>query len=222
MPATRSEFNRKEKPMQSLLVINSSAAREASVSRTLVEDAVARLLETNPYAKVVRRDLGANPVPHLSVDTLAGVRGVPVSRAEQGARALSDELIAELRDADTIVIGAPMYNFGVTTGLRAWFDHVLRAGETFSYSEAGPKGLLTGKRVIVIESRGGLYSEGPASAVDFQEPYLRHLLGFIGLTDVTFVHAEKIGYGPEARAAALAGARARIAAIAGEQLPRAA
>ena len=96
-----------------------------------------------------------------------------------------------------------MYNFGVTTSLRAWFDYVLRAGETFSYSEAGPKGLLGGKRVIVIESRGGLYSEGPASAVDFQEPYLRHLLGFVGITDVTFVHAEKIGYGPEARAAAL-------------------
>ena len=208
--------------MQSLLVINSSAAREGSVSRTLVEEAVARLLETNPFAKVVRRDLGANPVPHLSVDTLAGVRGVPATTVEQGARALSDELIAELREADTIVIGAPMYNFGVTTGLRAWFDHVLRAGETFSYSDAGPKGLLGGKRVIVIESRGGMYSEGPASAVDFQEPYLRHLLGFIGITDVTFVHAEKIGYGPEARAAAMAGARTRIAALAAEPLPRAA
>ena len=87
---------------------------------------------------------------------------------------------------------------------------MLRAGETFSYSDAGPKGLLTGKRVIVVESRGGLYSEGPAQAIDFQEPYLRHLLGFIGLTDVTFVHAEKIGYGPEARAAAIAAATAHL------------
>jgi FMN-dependent NADH-azoreductase len=208
--------------MQSLLVINSSAAREGSVSRTLVEEAVARLLENNPLASVVRRDLGANPVPHLSVDTLAGVRGVPATTIEQGTRSLSDELIAELRAADTIVIGAPMYNFGITTGLRAWFDHVLRAGETFSYSEAGPQGLLTGKRVIVIESRGGLYSEGPGSAVDFQEPYLRHLLNFIGITDVTFVHAEKIGFGPEARAAALAGAKARIAAVTDQRLPRAA
>jgi FMN-dependent NADH-azoreductase len=222
MPPSSEEFNRKEKTMKSLLVINSSAAREGSVSRTLVEEAVSRLLESNPFAKVVRRDLGENPVPHLAVDTLAGVRGIPATAAEQRARALSNELIAELRDADTIVIGAPMYNFGVTTGLRAWFDHVLRAGETFSYSEAGPKGLLTGKRVIVIESRGGQYSEGPASAVDFQEPYLRHLLGFIGITDVTFVHAEKIGYGPEARAAALAGAKARLATLAGHLLPRAA
>lgn len=208
--------------MKSLLVINSSAAREGSVSRTLVEEAVSRLVESSPYAKVVRRDLGENPVPHLATATLAGVRGVPSTAAELRARALSDELIAELRDADTVVIGAPMYNFGVTTGLRAWFDHVLRAGETFSYSEAGPKGLLAGKRVIVIESRGGLYSEGPASAIDFQEPYLRHLLAFMGITDVTFVHAEKIGYGPEARTAALEGAKTRIAELAGEPLPRAA
>ena len=89
---------------------------------------------------------------------------------------------------------------------------MLRAGETFSYSEAGPEGLLAGKRVIVVESRGGLYSEGPAQAIDFQEPYLRHLLGFMGLSDVTFVHAEKIGYGPEARAAAIAAATSRAAA----------
>ncbi len=199
--------------MKSLLVINSSAAREGSVSRTLVEETVARLLEANPFAEVVRRDLGATPVPHLSIETLAGVRGVPATPEELRARALSDELIEELRAADTVVIGAPMYNFGVTTSLRAWFDHVLRAGETFSYSEAGPKGLLGGKRVIVIESRGGLYSEAPGSAYDFQEPYLKHLLGFIGITDVAFVHAEKIGYGPDARTAALAQAKARISAL---------
>jgi FMN-dependent NADH-azoreductase len=198
--------------MNSLLVINSSAAREGSVSRTLVEETVARLLEGNPEAQVVRRDLGSSPVPHLTVETLSGVRGQPATAAENAARKLSDELIAELRAADTIVIGAPMYNFSVPTSLRAWFDYVLRAGETFSYSEAGPKGLLGGKRVIVIESRGGLYSEGPAGAYDFQEPYLKHLLGFVGITDVTFVHAEKIGYGPDARNAALTQAKARIVA----------
>jgi FMN-dependent NADH-azoreductase len=208
--------------MKSLLVINSSAAREGSVSRELVEFAVDRLLQDAPQATVQRRDLGENPVPHLEVATLNGVRGTPATEAEKAARALSDELIAELRAADTIVIGAPMYNFGVTTSLRAWFDHVLRAGETFSYSSEGPKGLMTNKRVIVVESRGGLYSEGPAAALDFQEPYLRHLLGFIGITDVTFVHAEKIGYGPEARAAALAQARSRIDALTGAGLAKAA
>lgn len=208
--------------MKSLLVINSSAAREGSVSRTLVEETVARLLEAHPFAEVVRRDLGVTPIPHLSIETLEGVRGVPKTPEEFRARALSDELIEELRAADTIVIGAPMYNFGVTTSLRAWFDHVLRAGETFSYSEAGPNGLLGGRRVIVIESRGGMYSEGPGSAFDFQEPYLKHLLGFIGITDVTFVHAEKIGYGPEARAAALTHAKARIATLAETALAAAA
>ena len=208
--------------MNSVLVINSSAAREGSVSRTLVEEAVARLLESSPEAQVVRRDLGTSPVPHLTVETLSGVRGQPATDAEHAARKLSDELIAELRAADTIVIGAPMYNFSVPTSLRAWFDYVLRAGETFSYSEAGPKGLLGGKRVIVIESRGGLYSEGPAGAADFQEPYLRHLLGFVGLTDVTFVHAEKIGYGPDARSAALTQAKARIAVLAQPALASAA
>jgi FMN-dependent NADH-azoreductase len=209
-------------PTRSILVINSSAAREGSVSRELVEFAVDRLVQEAPEARIVRRDLGASPMPHLDVGTLNGVRGTPSTDAERAARALSDELIAELRAADTIVIGAPMYNFGVTTSLRAWFDHVLRAGETFSYSAQGPRGLLGDKRVIVIESRGGLYSEGPASAIDFQEPYLRHLLGFIGLRDVTFVHAEKLGYGPEARTAALDAARRRILALSGAGLAAAA
>jgi FMN-dependent NADH-azoreductase len=207
------EINSGESVMNTVLVINSSAAREGSVSRTLVEETVARLVETAPLATVVRRDLGESPVPHLTTATLEGVRGTPRTAAEFEARALSDELLAELRAADTIVIGAPMYNFGIATTLRAWFDHVLRAGETFSYSSTGPKGLLGGKRAIVIESRGGLYSEGPAAAIDFQEPYLRHLLGFMGITDVTFVHAEKIGYGPDARAASLAQAKTRIATI---------
>src|SRR6476469_4323472 len=218
MRARQSGINRKERIMKSVLVINSSAAREGSVSRTLVEETVVRLLEANPFAKVVRRDVGEHPMPHLTVDTLNGVRGTPATDAEKRARILSDALIAELREADTIVIGAPMYNFGVTTGLRSWFDYVLRAGETFSYSAAGPKGLLGGKRVIVIESRGGLYSEGPAVAVDFQEPYLRHLLGFMGLTDVTFVRAEKIGYGPEARTAAIEGAKAQISEVVDAEL----
>ena len=207
--------------MNTLLVIDSAVSGEASVSKSLVREAVAALTDAAP-AEVLYRDLGRDPVPHLTEATIAGVRGEPQTEAELAARALSDTLIAELRAADTIVIGAPMYNFSVATGLRAWFDHVLRAGETFSYSEAGPKGLLAGKRVIVVESRGGLYSEGPAQAIDFQEPYLRHLLGFMGLTDVTFVHAEKIGYGPDAREQAIAAATAALRQVAASDLSRAA
>ncbi len=137
------------------------------------------------------------------------------------SKALVEEAVHRLLEASpgaTVIRrelgGAPMYNFSIPSGLRAWFDYVLRPGVTFSYSEAGPQGLLTGKRVIVIESRGGLYSEGPAQAMDFQEPYLRTLLGFIGLADVTFIHAEKIGFGPEARQAALEGAKQALAAAA--------
>jgi FMN-dependent NADH-azoreductase len=206
--------------MNSILVIDSAVSGEASVSKALVREAVAALTERAP-ARVVHRDLGRAPVPHLTEETLAGVRGEPATAAEHATRAFSDALIAELRAADTVVIGAPMYNFSVATALRAWFDHVLRAGETFRYTEAGPEGLLRGKRVIVVESRGGLYSEGPAQAIDFQEPYLRHLLGFMGLTDVAFVRAEKTGYGPEARAAAIAAATASLRATA-EELAQAA
>jgi FMN-dependent NADH-azoreductase len=208
--------------MSNILVLNSSVLGHASVSRILVEEAVVRLNEVDPGATIVHRDLGAAPVPHLTAATVGGVRGEPVTDAQLTARALSNELIAELRSADTIVIGAPMYNFSIPTGLRAWFDYVLRAGETFSYSEAGPQGLLKGKRVIVVESRGALYSEGPAKAIDFQEPYLRQLLGFMGLTDVAFIHAEKIGFGPDAREAALSGAKAKISAMVAETLAKAA
>jgi FMN-dependent NADH-azoreductase len=208
--------------MSNILVLNSSVLGHASVSRVLVEEEVARLTGVDPGATIVHRDLGAAPIPRLTVATVAGVRGEPVTDAQLTARTLSNELIAELRNTDTIVIGAPMYNFSISTGLRAWFDHVLRAGETFSYSEAGPQGLLTGKRVIVIESRGGLYSEGPARAIDFQEPYLRQLLGFMGLTDVAFIRAEKIGFGPDAREAAVSAAKGKISAVVAEALAKAA
>jgi len=197
--------------MNHILVINSSLSGEASVSRILVEDAVRRLLEVNPGAVVTYRDLGDAPIPHLTSATVAGIRAVAGTQAELAAQALSDELIAELQAADVVVIGAPMYNFSIPTSLRAWFDHVLRPRVTFAYNEGSVQGLLPGKRVIVIESRGGLYSEGPTKGMDFQEPYLKTLLGFVGMTDVTFIHAEKIGFGPEARELALATAKSRIA-----------
>jgi FMN-dependent NADH-azoreductase len=210
------------KTMSQLLVINSSAAGRDSVSRVLVADAVSKLLEADPNMKVTHRDLGENPPPHLISQTLNGVRGTASTDTEFAARRLSDELIGELKTADTVVIGAPMYNFSVPTTLRVWFDHVLRAGVTFKYVDGAVRGLLGGKRVIVIESRGGLYSEGPAQAIDFQEPYLRHLLGFIGITDVTFVRAEKIGYGPEARTASIDAAKAQISEVVGTVLTKAA
>lgn len=199
--------------MKNILVLNSSVMEENSVSKILVADAVAALLTKNPDAGVVEYDLGTDPIPHLDSSNVAGVRGVPKSEAEVAARALSDKLIAELRAADILVLGAPMYNFSIPTGLRSWFDYVLRADETFQYTESGPQGLLGGKRVILIESRGGFYSEGAVQSMDFQEPYLRTLLGFMGLTDIVFIRAEKIGFGPEAREAAIEEAKKAIAAL---------
>lgn len=200
--------------MSSILVLNSSANGEASVSRQLVQEAVARLRAQHPGAHVVTRDLDADPVPHLTQDAAVGVRGEPVNPLQRAARALSDTLIGELEAADVIVIGAPMYNFGIPSTLKAWFDHVLRAGRTFRYAAAGSEGLVTGKRAIVVEARGGFYSDGPAQVMDFQEPYLRTLLGFIGITDVTFVRAERLGFGPEARDQAVAAAVAELARLA--------
>lgn len=196
--------------MNHILVINSSISGETSVSRMLVEETVSCLLEVNSGAVVTYRDLDDAPIPLLTSATVAGVRADPGTQAELAAQVLSDELIAELRAADVLVIGAPMYNFSIPSSLRAWFDYVLRPRITFAYDEDGAKGLLTGIRVIVIESRGGHYSEGPAKAMDFQEPYLETLLGFVGMTDVTFIHAEKIGFGPEARELALTTAKSRI------------
>jgi len=203
--------------MATVLVLNSSATGEASVSRLLVQEAVARLTDEDPDLRVVTRDLGANPVPHLTLDSATALRGgTPTNDAQAAALGLSNELISELKAADVVVIGAPMYNFGIPSTLKAWFDYVLRAGETFRYTEAGPEGLVTGKRAIVVESRGGLYSQGPAQTMDSQEPHLRTLLGFIGITDVAFVRAEKLGFGPQARDEAVGAAQAELARLAQE------
>jgi len=203
--------------MSTALVITSSALGEASVSSQLVEEAVARLRSHDPALRVIARDLGRDPVPHLTMDSATALRGGEASNeAQAAARTLSDGLIAEIKAADTLVIGVPMYNFGMPSTLKAWFDHVLRAGITFSYSESGPEGLIKGKRALVIESRGGLYSEGPAQAMDSQEPHLRNLLGFMGITDVTFLRAEKLAFGPEARDQSIATVRRQIAETIGE------
>jgi FMN-dependent NADH-azoreductase len=135
---------------------------------------------------------------------------------------LSDALVEELQAADVIVIASPMYNFGMSSTLKAWFDHVLRAGVTFRYTAEGPEGLLKGKKAVVIESRAGFYSEGPGAAMDGQEPHIRTLLGFIGLDDVTYVRAEKLAFGAEAAEAAIAEAVEQLRILAGEELPLAA
>ncbi len=186
--------------MTKVLVINSSILGDASASRALVAKAVAGLRARHPGLQVVERDVGAAPLPHLTGETVGALRrdAADASPAEKATRALSDQLIAEVMDADFIVIGSPMYNLGIHSGLKTWFDHVLRAGATFQYTANGPPGLVPAKPVLVVESRGGFYSEGPAAAYNAQEPHLRAVLGLMGLTQPTFVRAESLAMGPDA------------------------
>jgi FMN-dependent NADH-azoreductase len=173
-----------------LLRIDSSA-RGSSVSRQLTARFVEDWRQEHPAGKVIERDLSRTPLPQIT-DEWAGTYADPAKLTPEQREylATSDELIEELRAADTIVIGAPMYNFTISWPLKAWIDQVARMGKTFVYDAKGPKGLLGGKKVVVITSRGGAYAGTARAAMDFQEPYLRHILGFIGLNDVTFVHAE--------------------------------
>ena len=182
-----------------LLRIDSSA-RTASVTRQLTARFTVEWKKNNPNGDVIYRDLLATDLPPITDDwSAAHLEASEMSPAQRSYLSTSDRLIEELRAADTIVIGAPMYNFSIPPSLKAWIDQVVRIGKTFSSGPNGPRGLLESKKVVVITARGGAYMKGtPMEAFDFQEPYLRHILGFIGLTDVTFIHAENQGRGQAA------------------------
>jgi len=195
-----------------ILQINSSARTTGSESTRTADAIVAKLKAANPAAQVARRDLAAEPHPPIDEATL-GALFTPADKrsAEQAARvALDDALIAQVKAADVIVIGAPMYNFGVTVQLKSWFDAIARAGVTFSYTATGPVGHLTGKKVYVTLARGGFYKD---TANDLQAQHLKNFLAFLGMTDVTFVYSEGLGMGPEAVAKAQAQADADINAV---------
>jgi len=196
--------------MSTVLVVTSSVLAENSVSSDLVKDVVEGLRKRDPGMKVVTRDLGANPVPHLTTDAATAIRGEPSNDAQRAARALSDELIGEVQAADILVIGVPMYNFGIPSNLKSWFDYVLRSGTTFRYTETGPEGLVKGKRAILVLARGGYYTDGPMKVLDSQEPHVRAMLNFIGITDIRYVRAEKLALGPEEREKSIIAARAAV------------
>ena len=203
--------------MTKVLIIDSAATGEASVSRMLTAQFADRLREAVPGVQIARRDVGRTTIPHLTEEAVGAIRGGPAeTEIAQAALDLSDTLVRELREADVIVIGAPMYNFGMPSTLKTWFDHILRARVTFRYTAEGkPEGLLTGKKAVVIETRAGLYSEGPSAAADFQEPHIRFLLGFMGIDDVTFVRAEKLAFAADE---AIADAANQLAGIAETEL----
>ena len=200
--------------MKNALIVTSSAQAGASVSSRLAGEFESRLRREHPGIAIVRRDVGADPIPHLTAATVAGIRGIAETEAEKDAQALSDVLVAELQAADLIVIGAPMYNFSIPSQLKAWIDRVVVAGQTFKYTETGPVALTpAGKRVIVASSRGGFYTQGPAAAFDFHETYLKAVFTHIGIPDVTFVRAEGIGLGEDARNQAIEAARGTIGSL---------
>ncbi len=183
-----------------LLHIDSAATGTGSVTRELSAAIVARWRQALPGLSVTYRDLDADPLPHLTAPVLA--QADPAA-AEAGGRALRQFL-----DSDVVVVGAPMYNFGVPSTLKAWIDRIAVRGQTFRYTEHGPEGLAGGKRVIVASARGSAYGDG--SPADFQEAYLRQVFGFLGIDDVEFVRAEGVGLSPQHRADAVAAAHAAI------------
>ncbi len=155
----------------------------------------------HPDSKVITRDFGTNPLPHLTGAVIGAFFTPPDKRdaALSEAIKLSDQVVDELIAADVIVIGSPMWNFGIPSSLKAWIDHIVRAGRTFKYGASGPETLLpSGKKVIIVSARGGVYSDGPMKMMDYQETYLKAILGFIGLHNVSFVRAEGIAMGEDA------------------------
>lgn len=200
-----------------ILQIDSSPLGDASVSRQLTKATVEAWRARYPQAELVHRDLVADAPQHLDTERLAVVKfgkDAELTTAQAEERALVDAIVGEFLSADVVVIGAPMYNFTVPTQLKSWIDRLLQAGRTFRYGETGAVGLAGGRKVIVVSSRGGIYTAG-LEAMDHQEAYLCTALGFIGVTDIDFVRAEGLGYGPEHRDRAVAEAHQQAKASPG-------
>jgi FMN-dependent NADH-azoreductase len=190
-----------------LLHIDSSILGTNSASRELGKAWVEAWRIGHPDTQMTYRDLVANPLPHLSGEVVATRFGAAAQSPEvQRLVAQDDAVLAEFLAADLVVIGAPMYNFSIPSQLKAWIDRIAVAGKTFRYTEKGPEGLVSGKKIVVISSRGGVYSSGPAASFDHQESYLRSVFAFIGATDVEFIRAEALNMGADQRAESMAAA----------------
>lgn len=199
--------------MKKLLQINASLFSANGQSSRLADQFVAAWRASNPAGQVTVRDLAQNPVPHLDAERFQAFITKPDERsaAQRALADLSDNLVEEVKAADVVVLGVPMYNFGVPSTLKAYFDHIARAGVTFRYTANGPEGLLKGKKAYVFAARGGLYAGTPK---DSQTGYIRDFLGFLGIADVEFVYAEGLSMGEPAKEAALAGAKQRLEELA--------
>lgn len=197
-----------------ILHLDSSILGAASASQNLSAAIVEEVRRQHPDATVMHRDLATETIPHLTGAIAAGFRDTGVKDFDAATRAehaRSEVLVQEFLASDIIVIGAPMYNFSVSSQLKAWIDRIAQAGRTFRYTENGPVGLSGGRRVIVASARGGMYSAGPGAVMDFQEAYLKAVFGFLGITDVKFVRAERLTKGGEIRTQSLEAAQAAVA-----------
>jgi FMN-dependent NADH-azoreductase len=201
--------------MSKVLLVTSSPRGAVSHSTQIARSLVDQLTSDDPKPTVVVRDLFKEPLPHIGEDFVTGRDTPPEKRtaAQKIAIARSEELIGELFAADIIVIASGMVNFGIPSTLKTYIDHVVRAGITFRYTANGPEGLLKGKKAFLVHASGGIYSQGPAQAANFQDTYLKHVLGFIGITDVELITMEGIAYGPEAAQKAVTAASQRVSSV---------
>jgi FMN-dependent NADH-azoreductase len=188
--------------VKTLLQINTSLFSDQGQSSVLAGQFVEKWLQANPDSRILVRDLAARPVPHLTAERFQAFQTAPENRTVEQAQqvAQSDELILELESADIVVIGLPMYNFGIPSTLKAWIDHVARAGKTFRYTKSGPVGLLADRPVLLFAARGGRYKGTPG---DTQSAYISNVLNFIGIRDIEFVYAEGLAMGGDSRSFAL-------------------
>jgi FMN-dependent NADH-azoreductase len=201
--------------MSDTLLVLSSPRGEASLSSKVARTLAEAIADKSGSALTVR-DLGANPPAHIDSEFVVAATAPSdnPTEAQKAAAEESDRLIAEIAAADTLVIGAAMINFAVTSPLKSWFDRIAVRGKTFRYTETGPEGLLKGKKAYVVMASAGVYSDGPTKAIDFASPYIRHMLGFMGITDVEVIRVEGLAFGAEAAEKAISGAMARAGALA--------
>ncbi|MGV4796234.1 NAD(P)H-dependent oxidoreductase [Rhizobium sp. F40D2] len=201
--------------MSSILLLTSSPRAE-SLSTPIAVELAEKLKKQNPGSVLVRRDLAASPLPHIDDLFTGAIRKPAEARTAEEIAAVktSDELVNELFAADTIVISTGLINFNIYSSLKTWIDNVARAGLTFKYTESGPVGLLTGKKVYVVLTSGGVYSQGPAAPLNHAVPYLKSVLGFLGITDIETIYVEGLAFGPEAAEKAIDAAKTRVQEIA--------
>lgn len=202
--------------MSQILLITSSPRAASSHSSRVARSLAEKLAAREPNSNITVRDLTRAPLPHID-DTFAAARNLPagsLTTAQKAALRLSDTLLAELFAADVVIIAAGMINFGVPSALKAYVDYIVRPGVTFKYGEKGPQGLVQGKKLYLVLARGGIYSQGPMQAFNFQDTYLKATLGFIGFSDIEVIAIEGVAFGPEVADQAVAGALARVTTLA--------